>query len=212
MVYKEIDFNYCSFWIQFHDLPLEGIEVENAITLESTIGEVLMVENPRYGDLLARSFLRARAMVDLRNQLVTGIWTSRPDGDPVWIKARYKRLQNYCYLCGKIGHGQRSCPELGAKEVLKFGSWLSVQGARKSDVEMIYCGELWEEFEKKVLPEEDSEGKIYEHRESEQLLLKKMEVVKEGMANKKDRSDGEKVYRRYMMKKREEGKENNCKF
>lgn len=71
MVYKEIDFSKCPFCIQFHDLPLEGMYVENAMALGSFIGEVVMVENPRKGDLLVRSFLRARVMVDLNKPLVT---------------------------------------------------------------------------------------------------------------------------------------------
>lgn len=55
------------------------------------IGEV-MVEKLRRGDLLVRSFLCAKVMVDLNRPLITSMWIERPDKDPVWIKVKYKRL------------------------------------------------------------------------------------------------------------------------
>ena len=57
-----------------------------------------LVENPRRGDMLIRSFLRARVVVDIGKQLCTSMWTRKPNGEPVWITAKHKRLQNLCYV------------------------------------------------------------------------------------------------------------------
>ncbi|XP_028753204.1 uncharacterized protein LOC114712822 [Neltuma alba] len=57
MVFSEVDFNYCTFWIQFHDIPFAAMDIENAKKLGGLVGDALLVEDPRSEGLLSRSFL-----------------------------------------------------------------------------------------------------------------------------------------------------------
>ncbi|KAI9086599.1 hypothetical protein K1719_031460 [Acacia pycnantha] len=78
--YNELDFSRCPIWIQMHNVPLEALCMENAITIGRHIGEVLMAEDPSYNDRYLRNFLRARVVLDLRKPLASGFWIPRPDG------------------------------------------------------------------------------------------------------------------------------------
>ncbi|XP_028782868.1 uncharacterized protein LOC114738970 [Neltuma alba] len=150
MTFSEVDFHSCPFWIQFHDLPEEAMDIENVRILGSMVGNVVMIEDPRRGNLLTRSFLRARVVVDLRKPLITGIWTPRPDMDPVWIKIKYERLQQFCFWCGRIGHDQKHCPYHSDEEEdvsRRFGTWLSSPAARMITEQTICETMGWEEFE-----------------------------------------------------------------
>lgn len=107
-----------------------------------------MVENPRRKNLLTRSFLRARVIVDIRKPLVTGMWCPRPGRDPIWVKAKYERLQNFCYRCGRIGHDQKRCTEETQEEEAAeriYGDWLSTQPIRIAGETLSCYKEGWEE-------------------------------------------------------------------
>ncbi|XP_028768869.1 uncharacterized protein LOC114726437 [Neltuma alba] len=149
MLFDEVDFNYCPFWIQFHDLPPAVIDIENAIRLGEKIGEVVLVENPKKNDLMVRNFLRVRVLVDLRKPLISGLRSPRPGKEPMRIKVRYERLQNFCFACGKIGHDLRSCPEKRDEDAyveIEYGSWLGIQAARWMEEAIKPCKEDWEEL------------------------------------------------------------------
>ncbi|KAI8021437.1 F-box protein [Camellia lanceoleosa] len=52
------------------------------------------------------------------------------DRDPIWVTFKYERLSNFCYFCGRLGHGDRECPAqmLGGAEAERhgdqYGTWL----------------------------------------------------------------------------------------
>ncbi|KAI9126058.1 hypothetical protein K1719_003476 [Acacia pycnantha] len=65
MVLKDVSFEKSPFWIQFHGVPLEAFDEQNAKILGDSVGETVMFENPMVGGRLERSFIRARVLVDL---------------------------------------------------------------------------------------------------------------------------------------------------
>lgn len=107
----EIDFSYSPFWIQIHGVPLEGISKENARKIASKIGEVEVVEDPFVGYKLARGFMRARVCVDITKPLITGFWIPRKGMPNTWAWIYYEKLQDFCYKCGRLGHGRKDCEE-----------------------------------------------------------------------------------------------------
>ncbi|KAJ1395289.1 Zinc finger, CCHC-type [Sesbania bispinosa] len=92
-----------------HGLPLDVMSTSNAAKIVQRFGEVIEVENPEVEGKLLRTFIRVRARVNVKEQLVTGCWVPRKSLPKVWVMLRYERLQSLCYQCGIIGHDKKSC-------------------------------------------------------------------------------------------------------
>lgn len=107
----EVDFSYSPFWIQIHGVPLQWFSTDNARRIASKVGEVEMVEDPFVGNKIVRGFMRARVQVEINKPLITGFWLPRKDLPKTWICIYYEKLQDFCYNCGRLGHGQKDCME-----------------------------------------------------------------------------------------------------
>ncbi|KAK4254135.1 hypothetical protein QN277_009558 [Acacia crassicarpa] len=112
MVFQEVSFDWCPFWIQFHGLPHVAFNNENAIIMGNVVGRVMMYESPTTQGRLSRTFIKARVLVNILNPLIPGFWVPRPHRDSIWVTVQYERLQNYYYDCGRIGHEARNCKSL----------------------------------------------------------------------------------------------------
>ncbi|KAK4256496.1 hypothetical protein QN277_009348 [Acacia crassicarpa] len=139
---EEFDFSRCPVWIQLHNIPLEALCVENAITIGGYVGEVMLVKDPRYNEWYLRNFLRARVILDLRKPLAYGFWLPKPDGRKVWIPVKYEKLQNFCYSCGKVRHDNRVCNSERKMSIYKstepqYGAWLTTNAARSWDETLV---------------------------------------------------------------------------
>ncbi|KAJ1417307.1 Zinc knuckle CX2CX4HX4C [Sesbania bispinosa] len=115
----DINFDRVSFWIQIHGLPLEVMKTSNAAKIISSFGEVLEVENPEVEGKLLRTFMRARALIDIKKPFVTGCWVPIKNLPKAWIILKYERLQALCFNCRVIGHEQKTCKN--AKVMSHFG-------------------------------------------------------------------------------------------
>lgn len=78
---------------------------EKVRKLAGEVGEFLELEDLDY----ARGFIRVRIMVNTKNPLVAGCWLPRKGDRGTWIEFLYKRLQDFCYKCGRIGHVNTEC-------------------------------------------------------------------------------------------------------
>ncbi|KAJ1405732.1 Zinc knuckle CX2CX4HX4C [Sesbania bispinosa] len=131
----EVNFDRISFWIQVYGLPLDAMSISNAARIIQRFGEVLEVENPEVEGKLLRTYFRVRAMINVKNQLVTGCCVPRKSLPKVWIMLKYERLQSLCYQCGIIGHDQKMCKSVLATSPLdpsipKYSSKLGVPPAK----------------------------------------------------------------------------------
>lgn len=54
--------------------------------------------------------LKLKILVDITKPLRRGIWVSLSgDQESIWINAKYERLPDFCYGCGRIGHVIKDC-------------------------------------------------------------------------------------------------------
>jgi hypothetical protein len=106
---KDIDFSTGAIWVQVHNLPLEMITPENAVSIGSSLGELLEVDNADNQKPLRKSYLRLRVLIKLQCPLIPGFTYHRPPKAPVWVQYRYERLSEYCYFCGRLGHPSYEC-------------------------------------------------------------------------------------------------------
>ncbi|KAI9083192.1 hypothetical protein K1719_034925 [Acacia pycnantha] len=146
--YEEFDFSQGPIWIQLHNIPMEAMCLENAVTIGGYVGDVVLAENPFYNGRYLRSFLRVRVVLDLRKPLACGFWMPRPDGRKVWISIRYEKLQSFCYNCGRIGHDNKSCKSERVMSMVlpsesRFGAWLTTNSCRNWDEVMTVVKDEW---------------------------------------------------------------------
>ena len=74
----------------------------------SKIGRVLEVDKRAMQVELAK-FLRVRVEVPIDKPLPGGGFVKNEEGERVWVDFRYKRLPNFCYICGFLGHDEKHC-------------------------------------------------------------------------------------------------------
>ncbi|XP_062171088.1 uncharacterized protein LOC133876865 [Alnus glutinosa] len=111
LAFEEVDLSSCAFWVQVHGLPLQNMMVVNAIKIGKLIGlKVLTIEDGDKPGIINHHHLRFRLLIDVSLPLAPGFHLPRNGRSPLWIKLLYKRLANYCALCGCIGHCKMFCP------------------------------------------------------------------------------------------------------
>ncbi|TXG57216.1 hypothetical protein EZV62_018529 [Acer yangbiense] len=84
-------------------------------------------------------FLRVKVRVDVSRPLKRWLRLKLDNSDDiVVVNLKYERLPEFCYVCGKIGHGLRDCPDDDARTsalegtTSKFGSWLRAVALNRS--------------------------------------------------------------------------------
>lgn len=82
-----------------------------------------------------------------------GIWIeSGGNQDNIWIQAKYERLPDFCYNCGRIGNVIKECKsilqETDSKPITwQYGSWLRFQGPTpRRRIKNSSQGREWNEF------------------------------------------------------------------
>ena len=52
------------------------------------------------------------------------------EGGKFWVTFKYERLPNFCFLCGKMGHDDKHCPETSDwhNTPRQYGDWLRENG------------------------------------------------------------------------------------
>ncbi|TXG66577.1 hypothetical protein EZV62_007852 [Acer yangbiense] len=125
----QLGFNKADLWVQIHDLLIMCMNRRTAKWLAEQLGEV--VELPTESRECWGKFMRVKVRIDISKALKRWIKLKLGKSEEVTtMNLKYERLPEFCFACGKIGHGIKECQDVDARNTAlegsqnKFGSWL----------------------------------------------------------------------------------------
>lgn len=129
MTIEDLVFSSSPFWVQVHGLPLGQMNRKNGEAIANLIGKPDPSGTKVYDTATFKDYLRLRVIIDITKPLKKGFFLKRRDKEDLWIKFKYERLSDFCYVCGLIGHGLNDCMEksVGVRSHLEFGSYLRAE-------------------------------------------------------------------------------------
>ena len=89
---KEVEFKYCSFWIQIHEVPFKFLTPETAVEVGEMTGTVS--KQRETSEIVGGTFLRVRVEVDITRPLYRGRRVIFEEGVDRWVSFQYERLPN----------------------------------------------------------------------------------------------------------------------
>ncbi|KAI8010966.1 Uncharacterized protein LOK49_LG06G02403 [Camellia lanceoleosa] len=125
---SQIVFSTAAFWVHVFDLPLISMTRAVGQLLGNRLGQFIDMDFEEGGVAWGQA-LRTRVEIDITKPLRRGMKMAFLDRDPVWVTFKYERLLNFCYFCGRLGHGDRECSArmLGGAGVEghgdRYGAW-----------------------------------------------------------------------------------------
>ncbi|TXG73549.1 hypothetical protein EZV62_002128 [Acer yangbiense] len=126
---SKLGFNKADFWIQIHEVPIMCMNRRIARWLADQLGEVVEISSESrecWG-----KYMRVKVRIDIWKPLKR--WLRFKPGatdEIIMVGLKYERLPDFCFACGRIGHGIKEClDEVARQEALdgsptKYGSWL----------------------------------------------------------------------------------------
>ncbi|KAL0395136.1 UNVERIFIED_CONTAM: hypothetical protein Slati_4479800 [Sesamum latifolium] len=136
-----VNLDWCEFFVHVHDLPLSKMNFGIASLIGNSLGKFKDLEMDEFGRAWAYS-IRIRVAINVTKPLVRVLRVSTTSGEELIMSFTYERLQNFCYLCGRLGHTSNCCElrfedgfeDLG--EDTPYGPWLrappNIGGFRKT--------------------------------------------------------------------------------
>ncbi|KAJ1402032.1 Zinc finger, CCHC-type [Sesbania bispinosa] len=131
---SEVELFTCPFWVQVYDLPL------NCRT--QAVAQILGDYMGKYEDWNSSSearwgqFLRILVSLDLRKPLRRGMLVQLKENKNSKVFFKFEKLLNFCYICGRLGHVMKTCPDIegdideGEVESLPYGEWMRASSIR----------------------------------------------------------------------------------
>jgi hypothetical protein len=95
--------------VQVHNLTHQCITTKNAIKIGKGLGKILELDNNNSFGLICRQFIRFKIEINTSLPLAQGFNMPCSGTEPRWIAFKYERLDDYCTLCGLIGHKKGVC-------------------------------------------------------------------------------------------------------
>ncbi|TXG63929.1 hypothetical protein EZV62_010923 [Acer yangbiense] len=124
-----LGFNKVELWVQIHEVPIMCMNRRMAKWMAEQIGEVIDI--PSESKECWGRFLRVKVQIDIHRPLKRWLRLKLDKTDNIVVVGlKYERLPEFCYACGKIGHGIKECLDLEARtealsgKTTKFGSWM----------------------------------------------------------------------------------------
>ncbi|EPS72636.1 hypothetical protein M569_02121, partial [Genlisea aurea] len=114
---------WCDFNIKVHNLPVLSIKREIAEFLGNEIGRFKEADIPRNG-FCVDNRLKMRVSINTDLPLKRMIRLNLEDGTSAIIPITYERLQNFCFVCGKLDHLLKDCVVASGEGSPQFGPWL----------------------------------------------------------------------------------------
>ena len=105
---SELNFQWASFWVQVHDIPIRFMTREVTENICDTVGTVCRSIGGVDED--GGRFMRVKVKLDISLPLCRGRVVTFESGKKIWVNFKYERLPNLCYWCGRLTHSDKECP------------------------------------------------------------------------------------------------------
>ncbi|XP_042944656.1 uncharacterized protein LOC122278541 [Carya illinoinensis] len=102
-----IAFDYETFWIQIHNLPLGCMSMEWGKRIGDSVGRCMEVDVESDGVGWGKC-LRVKVAMPLCKAIARGRFIN-VQGEKIWINFCYEKLPKICFTCGWITHGEDGC-------------------------------------------------------------------------------------------------------
>lgn len=121
-------FSKTNLWVQISNLPLHWFSKEIGRKVGSIVDKVQDVIIPQSGSREGRH-LKIQVEININQPLLRGT-AVKCNGTTRWLQFKYERCPDFCYNCGVIGHGEKSCNRSRREENThqQFGIWLKARG------------------------------------------------------------------------------------
>lgn len=128
------------FWIRVYDLPVMGRHNKaNARRIGNKAGEFVKMD--RSDVIGVNKSMRIRVMVDVRKPLKKDVEMKLRGGVTERVRVKYKKLPVFCYVCGKLGHGEKDCEVISSpiardfcfSETMRASPWQANKGDSSED-------------------------------------------------------------------------------
>ncbi|KAL4290028.1 hypothetical protein GQ457_14G002670 [Hibiscus cannabinus] len=100
---------YLNVRVQIHDLPFGYMSESVAKQLGNFVGSFLTYDTSAIG-LGYRRIMRIKVKFDTRLPLKRRKKLVVRNGESTYARFEYERIKLFCFLCGKLGHGEAFCP------------------------------------------------------------------------------------------------------
>ncbi|KAL4386718.1 hypothetical protein GQ457_09G000940 [Hibiscus cannabinus] len=100
---------HVDFWVYVHDVPLGFMSHSVAKTLGDFIGEFVDYDSSAF-TLGFKRIMKLRVRLDVRSPLKRRKKLLLPGGTHQYVRFEYGKLTLFCFLCGRLGHGESFCP------------------------------------------------------------------------------------------------------
>ncbi|MBA0574714.1 hypothetical protein Golob_006998, partial [Gossypium lobatum] len=125
-----IELKFTEFWIQVHDLPPRSMNESMAKQFGNFCGRFIEYDTsiPTLG---TQTFLRIRVCLDVTAPLKRKKKVLFGKSLVVYTRFKYEKLSLFCFICGRLGHGESFCPlrlQIESSKIV-FGWDLSLHAA-----------------------------------------------------------------------------------
>ncbi|XP_060972463.1 uncharacterized protein LOC133038358 [Cannabis sativa] len=132
---KVVPLHKIDFWVQIHDLK-SGFMLERVVrSAGGYIGTYIKSDLKNFNGIW-REYLRVRTTVDIAKPLKRRMKLCKENGEWIWANFKYEHLPTFCFVCGIIGHSERSCPkrfEQSVEQLVKpYGAAMRADMRRKN--------------------------------------------------------------------------------
>ncbi|KAJ4851132.1 hypothetical protein Tsubulata_003208 [Turnera subulata] len=111
LTWEQIDLSKTTFWIQVFGLPVDFLSEENAIAIGKSFAGLVEIDSCLDNIVGKESFIRLKVCVDVNLPLATGFFFKDERNICHWVRFKYEGLEEFCYLCGVMGHIATRCVE-----------------------------------------------------------------------------------------------------
>lgn len=128
---SEIVFESIRLWVKVEDVPFEKRKKSMAMAMAQKMGK--FVEYDESDPIGWSKYMRIRVDLPLDKPLRRGMWMMVGNCSK-WVKFKYERLMDFCYVCGLFGHGYRDCSvydDRMAVGELPYGGWMGASPTKR---------------------------------------------------------------------------------